>query len=164
MEKLMGLAIAGSVALLVLMFSVSPVASSLTDAQIDDVIYDSAETELTEGELFTSDNVDVSDAQYVEVSAEHIAGDGDVDVRLTTDGTVADDGPLMETGDTVTLSVEDPDADEAQLELEEMTGEDSATVDWTFEGEEENQFSGLMALALLIFLVSFAAGIWKAVV
>lgn len=164
MEKLMGLAIAGSVALLVLMVSVSPVASSLTDAQIDDVFYDSAETELTAGELFTSDNVDVSDAQYIEVSAEHIAGNGDVDVRLTTDGTVADDGTLMTTGDTVTLSVEDPDATEAQIELEEMTDTDSATVDWSLEGEEENQFSGLMAIALLIFLVSFAAGIWRAVV
>lgn len=161
MEKLVGYSIVGVFAL-VIMFSLMPTVSSTLDtAQHDTTVYSNT-SELTDiattqtnvlinNSEVTVDNtteastyaVEVADADRIRIQVDSITGE------LTVNGdTVNETGEYTVEGGSATV---------------ETTGGGADYTISSVDSDVERDNAGLYALVLLIFIVSFAAALYKAV-
>jgi len=162
MKKLIGLGIAGTFALIVLFSMMSPVASSMTDAQHSWEVQIEDNTILSAGEDIV-ETVDAIQDREVRATVDVTGIDAGDEATISLSGDTAEDTvTVTETGEVDLQITADQDTADFQITADaENTGDVEA--DYEVESEQENQFASFMAIVLIIFITSFALLVWKAI-
>lgn len=158
MDKLVGVGIAGVLALITLFTMTAPVANSMTDAQwsFEEIDSDEAVSIAAGEDISETYDTEPNKSIRAEVETTDIT-DGDeatIDVNGDTE-TVTENETTTVTADTDEESTFDISADSGNA--------DSVELDYEVEAEEERENAGLYAIVLLMFLMAFSLAVWKAI-